>query len=80
MKWLFGIVGFYICLHSLIIIFVHLPAHRSTAKMKEEVAEEETDKIEEGVEVEDLEHLEQKEAADEHHLKEEYSFLIFLLK
>ena len=48
--------------------------------MTEEVAEEETDKIEEGVEVEDLEHLEQKEAADELHLKEEYSFLIFLLK
>ena len=48
--------------------------------MTEEVAEEETDKIEEGVEVEDQEHLEIKEAVDEHHQKEEYLFLIFLLK
>ena len=48
--------------------------------MIEEVAEAETDKIEEGVEVEDQEHLEQKEAADERHQKEEYLFQIYLLK
>ena len=48
--------------------------------MIEEVAEEETDKIEVEVEVEDQEHLEQKEAAEEHRQKEEYLFPIFLLK
>ena len=49
--------------------------------MIEEVAEEETDKIVEEVEVEDLEHLARpKVAVGEPRQKEEYSFPIFLLK
>ena len=61
--------------------FLRLLAHRSTARMIEEVAEGETDKIVVEVEVEDLEHLvRQKAVVDEPHQKEEYSFPIFLLK